>query len=61
MAAGKESSPRGWTPKVSKPFEGKTIAEIAKIRGQDPVSTCFDMIYEEGMFIHGVHHTMCGG
>ena len=41
-----------------KPFEGKTIAEIAKIRGQDPVRTCFDMIYEEGVFIHGVHHTM---
>jgi N-acyl-D-amino-acid deacylase len=41
-----------------KHFEGKTIAEIAKIRGQDPVSTCFDMIYEEGVFIHGVHHTM---
>ena len=28
-----------------KQLEGKTIAEIAKIRGQDPVSTCFDMIY----------------
>jgi len=41
-----------------KPFEGKTIAEIAKMRGQDPLSACFDMIYEEGMFIHGVHHTM---
>jgi N-acyl-D-amino-acid deacylase len=41
-----------------KPFEGKTIAEIAKIRGQDPVSTCFDLIYEEGAFIYGVHHTM---
>ena len=41
-----------------KPFEGKTIAEIAKIRGQDPVSTCFDLICEEGAFIHGVHHTM---
>ncbi|MGE5306053.1 MAG: N-acyl-D-amino-acid deacylase family protein, partial [Alphaproteobacteria bacterium] len=41
-----------------KPFEGKTIAEIAKIRGQNPVSTCFDLIYEEGGFIHGVHHTM---
>ncbi|MGE5302307.1 MAG: amidohydrolase family protein, partial [Alphaproteobacteria bacterium] len=33
-------------------------AEIAKIRGQNPVSTCFDLIYEEGGFIHGVHHTM---
>jgi N-acyl-D-amino-acid deacylase len=41
-----------------KRFEGKTIAEIARMRGQDPVSACFDMIYEEGMFIHGVHHTM---
>lgn len=41
-----------------KPFEGKTIAEIAKIRGQDPVSACFDLIYEEGVFIYGVHHTM---
>src|SRR5207253_843959 len=41
-----------------KPFEGKTIAEIAKMRGQDPTPTCFDLIYEEGMFIHGVHHTM---
>ncbi len=41
-----------------KPFEGRTIAEIAKIRGQDPVSTCFDLVYEEGMFIPGVHHTM---
>jgi len=41
-----------------KRFEGKTIAEIAKIRGQDSVSACFDLIYEEGVFIHGVHHTM---
>jgi N-acyl-D-amino-acid deacylase len=41
-----------------KPLEGKTIAEIAKIRGQDPTSACFDLIYEEGAFIHGVHHTM---
>ena len=41
-----------------KPFEGKTIAEIARARGQDPLGACFDLIYEEGMFIHGVHHTM---
>ncbi len=41
-----------------KKFEGMTIAEIARIRGQDPVSACFDLIYEEGGFIHGVHHTM---
>src|SRR5438128_1869315 len=41
-----------------KKFEGMTIAEIAKLREQDPVSTVFDLIYEEGGFIHGVHHTM---
>ncbi|MDH3444959.1 MAG: D-aminoacylase [Deltaproteobacteria bacterium] len=41
-----------------KKFEGMPIAEIAKIREQDAVSTCFDLIYEEGGFIHGVHHTM---
>src|SRR5918994_553218 len=31
-------------------FEGKSIAGIAQIREQDPVSTCFDLIYEEGGF-----------
>ncbi len=41
-----------------KKFEGMTIAEIAKVREQDPTSACFDLIYEEGVFIHGVHHTM---
>jgi N-acyl-D-aspartate/D-glutamate deacylase len=41
-----------------KKFEGMTIAEIAKIREDDPVSACFDLIHEEGGFIHGVHHTM---
>ena len=41
-----------------KPRPDVTIAEIARIRGQDPVSACFDLIYEEGGFIHGVHHTM---
>ena len=41
-----------------KPFEGKTIAEIAKTRGQDPASACFGLIYEEGAFVPGVHHTM---
>jgi N-acyl-D-aspartate/D-glutamate deacylase len=41
-----------------KKFEGMTIAEIATIRESDPVSTCFDLIHEEGNFIHGVHHTM---
>ena len=41
-----------------KAFEGKSIAQIAEIRGRDPVATCFDLIFEEGTFIYGVHHTM---
>ncbi len=42
-----------------KTFEGKTIAEIAGMRGQpDPVETCFDLVFEEGQFLPGVHHTM---
>jgi N-acyl-D-amino-acid deacylase len=41
-----------------KKFEGMRIAQIAQIREQDPISACFDLIYEEGSFIHGVHHTM---
>ena len=39
-------------------LEKKSVAEIAKIRKQDPTSACFDLIFEEGNFIHGVHHTM---
>jgi N-acyl-D-amino-acid deacylase len=43
----------------NKSYEGKTILEIAKIRGQsDPAETCFDLIVEEGAFVPGVHHTM---
>jgi N-acyl-D-aspartate/D-glutamate deacylase len=41
-----------------KQYEGMPIAEIARMRERDPVSTVFDLIYEEGSFIHGVHHTM---
>ena len=41
-----------------KQYEGMRIAEIARMRERDPVSTVFDLIYEEGSFIHGVHHTM---
>lgn len=43
----------------NKRYEGKTIAQIAEMRGQDAPSTCFDLIFEEGLFVHGVHHTMC--
>jgi N-acyl-D-amino-acid deacylase len=40
-------------------FEGKTIAAIARLRGQsDPAETCFDLVFQERVFIPGVHHTM---
>jgi N-acyl-D-amino-acid deacylase len=43
----------------NKAYEGKSILEISKLRGQsDPAETCFDLIVEEGAFIPGVHHTM---
>lgn len=42
-----------------KAFEGKSIEEIARLRGQsDPTETCFDLVFEEGTFVAGVHHTM---
>jgi N-acyl-D-amino-acid deacylase len=43
----------------NKGFEGKTILEISKLRGDsDPAETCFDLVVEEGAFVPGVHHTM---
>jgi N-acyl-D-aspartate/D-glutamate deacylase len=46
------------TPSL-KPLEGKTVAQIAELRGaSDPVELCFDLIAEEGAFPGGVYHTM---
>ena len=43
----------------NKAYEGKSILEISKLRGQsDPAETCFDLIVEEGAFVPGIHHTM---
>jgi N-acyl-D-aspartate/D-glutamate deacylase len=48
-----------FTKPQNKQYEGKTILEISKLRGQsDPAETCFDLVVEEGAFIPGVHHTM---
>jgi len=44
---------------ADKPLEGRSIAEIAKLRGdRDPADTCFNLIVEEGGFVDGVHHNM---
>ena len=43
----------------NKAYEGKSILEISKLRGDaDPAETCFDLVVEEGAFVPGVHHTM---
>ena len=40
-------------------YEGKRVAEIAKLRGDaDPMDTCVDLMAEEGGAISGVFHTM---
>ena len=42
-----------------KQYEGKTVTQIAELRGQsDPVEVCFDLIAEDGNFPHGVYHNM---
>jgi N-acyl-D-aspartate/D-glutamate deacylase len=40
-------------------YEGKRIAEIAKLRGDaDPMDTCIELMAEEGGGISGIFHTM---
>jgi len=40
-------------------YEGKRIAEIAKLRGDaDPMETCIELMAEEGGNISGIFHTM---
>ncbi len=40
-------------------YEGKRIAEIAKLRGDaDPMDTCIELMAEEGGNISGIFHTM---
>ena len=40
-------------------YEGKRIAEIAKLRGdKDPMDTCINIMAEEGGSVSGIFHTM---
>jgi N-acyl-D-aspartate/D-glutamate deacylase len=49
---------RANTPR-NREYEGKRIAEIAKLRGDaDPMDTCIDLMAEEGGRISGIFHTM---
>jgi N-acyl-D-amino-acid deacylase len=43
----------------NKQFEGKRIAQIARMRGdEDPMDTCISLMAEEGGNISGIFHTM---
>lgn len=49
---------RARTPK-NRQYEGKRIADIAKLRGDtDPMKTCIDIMAEEGGQVSGIFHTM---
>jgi len=49
---------RANTP-ANKKYEGKSVSEIAKMRGDaDPAMTCINLMAEEGGGISGVFHTM---
>jgi N-acyl-D-amino-acid deacylase len=41
-----------------KPYTGRTLAEVAKIRGKDPVETIMDLIIEDRYRIMAVYFTM---
>jgi N-acyl-D-amino-acid deacylase len=41
-----------------KPLTGKTLAEIAKMRGKDPIDTAMDLIAEDESRISAVYHVM---
>ncbi|MGE0460711.1 MAG: amidohydrolase family protein [Vicinamibacterales bacterium] len=43
----------------NRPYEGRRIADIAKLRGDaDPMDTCIDIMAEEGGSVSGIFHTM---
>ncbi len=44
---------------ANRQYEGKRIAEIARLRGdKDPMDTCINLMAEEGGGISGIFHTM---
>src|SRR5262249_48709550 len=41
-----------------KPMQGKTLAEIAKLRGKDPIETICDLLVEDGYRIDTIYFIM---
>ncbi|MFL6499936.1 MAG: amidohydrolase family protein [Candidatus Udaeobacter sp.] len=48
----------GFKSEKLKPLTGKTLAEVAKIRGKDPIDTAMDLIAEDESRISTVYHVM---
>ena len=48
----------GFTTEALKPLTGKTLAEVAALRGTDPLETAFDLLIEDGGRIFTMYFTM---
>ncbi|MBL8653743.1 MAG: D-aminoacylase, partial [Alphaproteobacteria bacterium] len=48
----------GFTTVALKPLTGKTLAEVAALRGTDPIETAFDLLIEDGGRIFTMYFTM---
>ena len=48
----------GFTTEALKPLTGKTLAEVAALRGTDPIETAFDLLIEDGGRIFTMYFTM---
>jgi len=48
----------GFKSDVLKSFTGKTLAEVAKIRGREPVDTIMDLVVEDGSRVEAVYFLM---
>src|SRR3954471_19521741 len=48
----------GFKSEKLKPLTGKTLAEVAKMRGKDPIDTAMDLIAEDESRITAVYHVM---
>jgi len=44
-----------------KPYTGKTLAEVAKIRGKSPEETAMDLVVEDGSRVGAIYFTMTEG
>jgi N-acyl-D-aspartate/D-glutamate deacylase len=48
----------GFKSEKLKPLTGKTLAQVAKMRGKDPIDTAMDLIAEDESRISAVYHVM---